>query len=82
MNWVITDIWPIQVLCKVNQYGLATGQLSTLTDSRNLFVELRAKKKKMLLLSLSLSLWITLSIPVPSPFISMASFPFHAKGGL
>lgn len=44
MNWVITDIWPIQVLCKVNQYGLATGQLSTLTDSRNLFVELQPKK--------------------------------------
>jgi len=46
MNWVITDIWPIQVLCKVNQYGLAMSQLSTLTDSRNLFVEAWPKKKK------------------------------------
>lgn len=80
MNWVITDIWPIQVLCKVNQYGLATGQLSTLTDSRNLFVELRAKKKKkMLLLSLSLDHIIH---PCALPLHFHGLIPFHAKGGL
>lgn len=32
MNWLITVIWPIQALCKVNQYSLAPGQSSTLTD--------------------------------------------------
>lgn len=75
MNWVITDIWPIQVLCKVNQYGLATGQLSTLTDSRNLFVEPRPKKR---FYSLSRLHYLFLCPPL---FILMASLLSMLKVG-
>lgn len=62
MNWVITDIQPIQVLCKVNQYSLATGQLTTLMDGTNLYLDSLPKDALLetcsyaLLLSLGLSL--------------------------
>lgn len=77
MNWVITDIWPIQVLCKVNQYGLATSQLSTLTDSRNLFVEPWPKKKNAFTLSLDHIIY-----PCAFPLYCNGLIPFNAKGGL
>lgn len=53
MNWVITDIQPIRVLCKVNQYSLEAGQWFTLMDGKNLYLDSLPKEWSVVRLSLS-----------------------------
>lgn len=56
MNWVITDIQVIGVLCKVNQYSLAVGQPVTLMCGKNLYLYHCQKNVMLYLLMLSVAL--------------------------